>query len=168
MTKSPFKRRMRFIYLRTTRLRGSPHELALGVALGIGIGMLPIVPFHMLVALGAAFFFRASKIVAVAGTWICNPVTMYHIYKYGYKIGVVILGLDQHKRFLMPVTEAITQGNYLQATQIVLSDGGIAITSFFCGGFVLGLMLSVPSYLISFYFFKHFIAWRESRKSIKV
>jgi uncharacterized protein len=167
MTKSPFKRRIRLIYLRIIRLRESPHELALGMALGIGIGMMPIVPFHMIVAFAVAFLFRASKITAMVGTWICNPVTMYSIYRYGYKIGVVILGFDQHKGFLMPVTEAISQGNYLKATQIILSDGSIAITSFLCGGFVLGVLFSVPSYILFFYFFKYFIAWRESRKAIK-
>jgi uncharacterized protein len=167
MVKNTVRRRLRLIYLRAIRLRGNPHELALGLAFGIGIGMMPLVPFHMIVALAVAFFFRASKITAVAGTWICNPVTMYPIYIYGYKIGVVILGFDHHARFLMPVTEAIGQGNYLEATQIILSGGGIAAATFLFGGFVLGLIFSVPSYLLSFYFFKSLIAWRTSRKSKK-
>jgi len=167
MVKNTVRRRLRLIYLRIIRLRGHPDELALGLAFGIGVGMMPIVPFHMIVALAIAFFFRASKITAVAGTWICNPVTMYPIYLYGYKIGVIILGFDHRARFLMPVTEAIGQGNYLQATQIILSGGGIAAATFLLGGFVLGLIFSVPSYLLSFYFFKSLIAWRTSRKSKK-
>jgi len=167
MGKNTFRRRLRLIYLRMIRLRGNPHELALGAAFGIGVGMMPIVPFHMIVALAIAFFFRASKIAAMAGTWICNPFTIYPIYKYGYKIGVIILDFDRHARFLMPVTEAIGRGNYLQATQIILSEGGIALATFLFGGFVLGLIFSVLSYFLSFYFFKSLIAWRTSRKPIK-
>jgi len=168
MGKNTFRRRLRLIYLRMIRLRGNPHELALGAAFGIGIGMMPIIPFHMIVALAVAFFFRANKIAAAAGTWICNPVTIYPIYTYGYEIGAIILGFDHHTRFFMPVTEAIAQGNYLQATQIILSSGGMAVATFLLGGFVLGLIFSVPSYLLSFYFFKSLIAWRTSRKSKKV
>jgi uncharacterized protein (DUF2062 family) len=167
MIKSPFERRMRLIYLRTIRLRGHPHELARGMAFGIGIGMMPIVPFHMIAALAIAILFKASKITAVAGTWICNPLTMYPIYRYSYKLGVIILGFDHHTMILMPVTEAIGQGNYLGATQIILSGGTLAVATFLFGGLVLGLLFSAPSYLVFFYFFKYLIAWRTSRKSTK-
>jgi uncharacterized protein (DUF2062 family) len=163
MSKNTVRRRLRLIYLRIIRLRGHPDELALGLAFGIGIGMMPIIPFHMIVALAIAILFGASKITAVAGTWICNPITIYPIYKYGYKIGVIILGFDHHTMFFMPVTEAIGQGNYLQAIQIILSGGSMAMATFLLGGIVLGLLGAVPSYVLSYYFFEKLHAWRKSR-----
>ena len=153
MIKNTFQRRLRLTYLRVIRLRGHPHELALGMALGIGIGMMPIIPFHMIIAVAVAITFGVSKITAAAGTWICNPITVYPIYKYCYKIGIFILGFDHHTRLLMPVTEAIGQGEYLKATQTILSGGGMAVATFLFGGMVMGLILSVPSYFLSYYFF---------------
>lgn len=167
MIKNTFQRKLKFIYLRVIRLRGHPHELALGMAFGIGIGMMPIIPVHMITAVALAVFFGASKITAAAGTWICNPITVYPIYKYSYEIGVFILGFDYHTTFLIPVNQAIGHGEYLNATQTILSSGGMAVASFLCGGMVLGILFSVPSYFLFYTFFKNLIAWRKSRKLSK-
>jgi uncharacterized protein (DUF2062 family) len=167
MNKNTLRRRLRLIYLRIIRLRGHPHELALGMAFGIGIGMTPIIPFHMITAVAIAILFRASKITAAAGTWICNPITVYPIYKYCYEIGDIILGFDYHTRLLTPVIAAVGQGEYFKATQTILSGGGMAVATFLLGGIVMGLIFSVPSYLLSYYFFKNLIAWRKSRKPVK-
>jgi hypothetical protein len=163
MIKNTFQRRLRFIYLKVIRLRGHPHELALGMAFGIGIGVMPIIPFHMITAVALAVFFGASKITAAAGTLICNPVTMYPIYKSSYEIGVFILGFDYHTTLLVPVTEALRHGEYFNATQTILSGGSMAVASFLCGGILLGLLFSVPSYFLFYYVFKSLIAWRKSR-----
>jgi len=167
MVKNTLRRRLRLIYLRVIRLRGHPDELALGLAFGIGIGMMPIIPFHMISALAIAILFGASKITAAAGTWICNPITVYPIYRCCYEIGVLILGFDHHTRLLMPVTEAIGQGEYLKATQTMLSGGGMVVVIFLVGGMVMGIMFSVPSYVLSYYLFKKLRAWRKSRKPVK-
>jgi uncharacterized protein (DUF2062 family) len=167
MMKNTFQRRLRFIYLKVIRLRGDPHELALGMAFGIGLGMMPLIPFHMITAVALAVFFGASKITAAAGTWVCNPITMYPIYKYSYEIGVFVLGFDCHTALLRPVTEAISHAEYFRAIQAILSGGGMAVASFLFGGVLLGLVFSVPAYFLFYYLFKSLIAWRRSRKFIK-
>ena len=167
MKKNALTRRARLIYLRTIRLRGNPHELALGLALGICIGLMPIIPFHMITAVAVAIIFGASKITAAAGTWICNPVTVYPIYKYCYVLGTFILGFDHNTGLLKPVTGAIYKGEYLEAIKTILSGGAMAVATFLVGGIVLGLIVAAPSYVLSRYFFKSIITWRESRKPIK-
>jgi len=87
--KTGIKRRLKYYYFRLIRLRGSARELALGATFGIFAGMLPIIPFQIIVALALSFF-KASKITAIAGTLISNPVTVYPIYKYCYIIGSFI------------------------------------------------------------------------------
>lgn len=134
------------------------------MAFGICIGMMPIIPFHMITAVAVAILFGASKITAAAGTWICNPITVYPIYKYCYGIGLVIFGFDHNSRLIMPVTEAIGQGEYLEAIRTILSGGGMAVATFLFGGIVIGLIFSVPSYFLFYYLFKNLIAWRKSRK----
>jgi len=167
MIKNTFHRRARLIYLRVIRLRGHPHELALGMAIGVCIGMMPIIPFHMVTAVAAAIAFGASKITAAAGTLICNPVTVYPIYRYCYVIGMFILGFDHNTGLLMPVTGTINQGEYLEAIKTILSGGGMAVATFLLGGIVLGLIVSVPSYFLFYFFFKNLITWRTSRKLTK-
>ena len=162
-----FNRQFRYIYLRLIRLRGQPHELALGMALGIFIGMTPTIPFHTIVAIGLALSFKASKITAALGTWICNPLTIYFIYNYCYKIGSLILGFDHNTKFLSPVVEAINHGEFLNIIMAILGSGGMVVAAFLLGGIVLGILFAVPSYGIFLYFFKAFISWRKSRKLSK-
>jgi uncharacterized protein len=162
-----FSRQFRYIYLRLIRLRGNPHELALGMAFGIFIGMTPTLPFQTIFAITLALLFKASKITAALGTWISNPFTVYLIYKYCYKIGLGILGFDHNTKLLKPVIEAINQGEFLNIITTILSGGGVGVQVFLLGGILLGISFAVPSYFIFFYFFKIFISWRKSRKSNK-
>ena len=162
-----FNRQFRYIYLRLIRLRGHPHELALGMAFGIFIGMTPTIPFHTIVAIALALAFKASKITAALGTWICNPLTIYFIYNYCYKIGSLILGFDHNTKFLSPVIEAISHGEFLNIITTILGGGGMVVAAFLLGGIVLGIVFAIPSYVIFLYFFKAFISWRKSRKLIK-
>jgi len=159
-----FNRQFRYIYLRLIRLRGHPDELALGMAFGIFIGMMPIIPFQTALALALAIAFKASKITAALGTWITNPVTIYIIYKYCFRVGSFILGYDHNTKILAPVIEAIHNGEVLNSIIKILSAEGIIIAAFIMGGIALGIIFAVPSYFIFFYFFKTFISWRKSRK----
>ena len=164
MTINAFRRRFRYIYLRLIRLRGHPHELALGMAFGIFIGMMPIIPFQTALALAIGIAFKASKITAALGTWITNPVTIHIIYKYCFRVGSFILGYDHNTKILAPVVEAIHNGEVLNSIIKILSAEGTVMAAFLLGGIVLGVIFAVPSYFIFFYFFKTFISWRKSRK----
>jgi len=145
------------------RLKGHPRELALGTTFGIFAGMLPIIPFHMIVAVALSFFFKASKITAIAGTWICNPITIYHIYKYCYIIGSFVLGFDHKIMLIGPVSDAINNGEYFRAVSAILNGGGLVVAAFLLGGVILGIIFAIPSYFGSLYFFKIFISWRKSK-----
>jgi len=162
-----FNRQFRYIYLRLIRLRGHPHELAFGMAFGIFIGMTPTIPFHTIFAVALALIFKASKITAAVGTWICNPVTIYLIYKYCYRIGSFILGFEHNTKIMTPLVEAINLGEPLNMATTILSAGGTVVAAFLLGGIVLGVIFAVPFYFIFFYFFKTFISWRKSRKLAK-
>ena len=164
MAINAFHRRFRYIYLRLISLKGHPHELALGMAFGIFMGMTPTIPFHIVVAMALALVFKASKITAAVGTGISNPATIYFIYKYCYQIGSFILGYDHNTNTLAPVVQAINDGEFFHILTNILGSGGMVVATFLLGGIVLGIIFAIPSYLIFFYFFKTFISWRKSRK----
>ena len=74
------------------RQEGSPRYQAWGLAIGVFIGCLPIFGLQMLVSLGLASTMRGNKFLAMAGTWISNPVTNLPLFWLSYQLGTLLLG----------------------------------------------------------------------------
>lgn len=64
------------------------HQIALGLAVGIFVGFLPIMGIQMSVAVPIAFFLRCNKLLAAAGVWITNPATFIPLYYFNYRFGL--------------------------------------------------------------------------------
>ena len=91
----PVVRQGKLNVIRFLRLRGTPDEVAKGVALGIFIGMTPTFGFQMAIALFFAWLLRENKLAAVLGVWITNPITAPFIYAAQYETGRLILGMER-------------------------------------------------------------------------
>ena len=76
-------------------LRGKPHEISLGMAIGVFVGITPTMPFHTVLAVSLAVLFRASKLAAALGVWVCNPLTIPLFYYGSYRLGSFVLGLPE-------------------------------------------------------------------------
>jgi len=74
------------------RQEGSPAHQARGLALGVFIGCLPIFGLQMLVGAGLAGPLRGNRLLAVAGTWISNPVTNLPMFWLNYQLGSLLMG----------------------------------------------------------------------------
>ena len=72
-------------------LHGNPHYLALGIAIGVFVGMTPTFPLHTIIAIPFAHIFRGSKRAALLGVWISNPLTLPFCYYISYKVGMLTL-----------------------------------------------------------------------------
>jgi uncharacterized protein (DUF2062 family) len=66
--------------------------VARGVAIGLFVGVIPIIPFQTLLALFLCIFFRGNFAIAFLATWISNPITIVPITYFTYYIGTLILG----------------------------------------------------------------------------
>ena len=84
-------RKIRYCYLRFRRLQGNPQKIALGMALGVFIGVTPTIPFHTILALAFSYVFGISRVAAVMGVWISNPITIPPLYYGSFVIGKKIL-----------------------------------------------------------------------------
>ncbi|MBN2060976.1 MAG: DUF2062 domain-containing protein [Deltaproteobacteria bacterium] len=163
-----YNRRLRYFIIRLTRIKGDPHYLALGVAIGIFAGMLPIVPFHTVLAIALAIFFKGSKISAAIGTWVSNPVNWAFIYYLDYKLGSMILCLpEKNKAFLNIMKQLREDEAGVSAIMNLLSSGFTIITAFLMGGLIIGIIVSIPSYYIFLNIFRYIHRHREKRKDIK-
>jgi len=74
------------------RQEGSPGHQARGLAIGVFIGCLPIFGLQMLVSLGLASTMRGNRFLAMAGTWISNPVTNLPLFWFSYQLGTLLMG----------------------------------------------------------------------------
>jgi len=126
----------RYYRLRLMRIQASPHSIALGLSLGIFVGLLPIVPFHSVSALGLAWLFRASKVTALLGTLVSNPLDFVPHYLLIFYLGHKVLPLD------VPHFDPAR----ISPSEI-LSEGGDLLAVLMTGG----LMLAVPAALLSYF-----------------
>lgn len=159
--RNKFRRSVRFIYLRFVRLRGHPHELAFGMALGVFAGSMPILPFQTAFAVFLAIILKGSKITAALGTWISNPLNWYFLYYYSYKIGARLLGLPSTNKVFHSVMASIHQGEgaWVIFNKIAGAGGGF-MGAFLLGGFILAVVFSVPTYFVFLRMFGYLQACR--------
>jgi len=155
----------RYYLLKMIRLKGEPHELALGMAIGIFSAMLPILPFHIALALALALFLKASKITAVIGCFASNPLNWYILYFMNYKIGSFILGLSgDNKGFSSIVGSVMDSEGALEVITRLISSSGIIIAAFIIGGIIMGIAASIPAYFVFWKAFSLIKEWRIKRR----
>ncbi len=160
-----FRRQIKYYYIRFIRLRGDPHELALGMAFGTFTGMMPIMPFQMALSVGLALLFKGSKITAALGTWVSNPLNWYFLYYFSYKLGAFVLGIHGHSAMFSSIMKGIRLGeDSMIIVERILAAGSLMVSAFLVGGLIMGVAVSIPSYFIFLYVFKRIRVWRESRK----
>jgi hypothetical protein len=133
------RRFFRFHYLRILRLKASPHEIALGMALGIFIGFMPIIPLQTATVLLLALIFRASKLAAAVATWISNPLNMPLFYSMLYFVG----------RKVFPFLNAPFPQGYDYSFLTLMETGKDLLIIMIMGGLVLGIPSSIIIYFIS-------------------
>jgi uncharacterized protein len=82
-----FGRVFRYVILRLTRLKVTPHSAALGFAAGAAISCTPLLGLHFIIALAIAFVTGGSMIAAMLGTAFGNPLTFPFLFAASYWIG---------------------------------------------------------------------------------
>ncbi|MHB8765367.1 MAG: DUF2062 domain-containing protein [Deferrisomatales bacterium] len=86
------RKSLRYLYYRCVRIHGKPREVALGMAIGLAVGMTPTMGAQMPVAVVLSAACGQSKLAAAAGVWITNPVTAPVVYGATYVVGALLLG----------------------------------------------------------------------------
>lgn len=141
-------------------LDDTPHRIAWGVFLGAMVAFTPTLGFQIVIYLAAAALFGANKVSGIPILFISNPFTAVPLYYATWSIGAAVLHPEKE------VTRA-TIKNWLGSTGRALKNGGagrllehdfwsgagqlIASTGaeLWMGAFICGLVVGIPSYLVT-------------------
>ena len=129
-------------YERFLKIRGHPREIALGMALGLFIGMTPVMGLHMIIAVPLAALFKWSKISAGIGVWITNAVTAPFIYYITWLVGARLIGIEK--------PSGMDPGQGLTGLYKMLLKAPEIFWAMTIGGIVLGIPLAVAGYYVSY------------------
>lgn len=152
--------KFKIYYLKIINSNGTPHGIALAVAIGIFIGCFLPIGTQTIPVLLIAILFRVDKLLAFLASWICNPYTVPVLYPVFCYTGSKIMGLgltfSQIEKNVLGLCHSFSWHN-LGALGIELG------VSFFIGGFLYGLIFGLAGY----FFTKYSITrYRKSKKQL--
>lgn len=140
-TKARTVRMMKRFYVRFVRLRGTPHQISLGLALGFLVGMTPFLGAHTVIAIFLASLFKWSKITATIGVMITNPLTAPLIYPVTYKLGNSVTGLSDPSQW----SKIFEPGGVIA----LMKSSPVIIVDLSVGGMIVGIPLAVITYYVT-------------------
>ncbi len=135
------KQQWRKAYDRFLAIRGEPREIALGFALGLYIGMTPLMGVQMIIAVFFATLFKVNRISAAVGVWISNPLTVPVLYSMTYYAGALVLGVEDSVRF--------STGSGIDFFVSLIKNSPVIFLAMFAGGAILGIPVAVAGYFFS-------------------
>ncbi|HDQ41795.1 MAG TPA: DUF2062 domain-containing protein [Desulfonatronum sp.] len=133
-------RGIRYAYKKMLRLKSSPHDVALGLALGVFMGLLPIIPFQSVTVLVLALALRCSKLAALLGTLISNPLNIPFLYFVMHRLG----------RFLLPELRSRYNPEHLTIGDL-LHTGWHLFGTMLLGGVVIAIPSATATYFLARY-----------------
>ncbi len=157
-----------FLYMwrRVLCLDDSPHGIALGLALGIFVGFLPLMGIQMAVVLVVALPFRkANRVSAVAGVWISNPITVIPLYAFIYWAGTFFYrkgSVLSYSIFKERITDVLELDGFIDKTAAFLSIGADIFIPMCVGGAFVGMIMG---FLVYFATKKLVLYYRKTGKA---
>ena len=153
-------RALKRTYYRFLRLRGTPRQIGLGMALGVFVGMTPFLGFHTVIAVMLAALMKWSKIAAGLGVFITNPFTAPLIYPLTYKLGVMVAGFSKISHFPRLFEPGGVVG--------IMKNSPMILVDLLVGGVIVGIPLALVSYYVAFYVVSGARKRMEARKSKRI
>jgi uncharacterized protein len=159
-------RTVRYFGLKFIRLRGNPKSLAMGTAVGVFLGIAPIIPIQTMLVIGVTLLMRVNTITAIiVATIVSNPLTLVPQYYLCWKVGNMLLPgrLSWHR--ILDVLHILGNNGFMDSIRAVSLLSTDAIIVMLTGGVILGLPLGIISYFFSLYFFRR-IALKKRQKHL--
>lgn len=162
-------RTARYYYLKFLRLQGDPHSLALGVAVGLFVGITPTIPLHTALILILAWILRGNILAAlIAATAISNPLTWLPQYYFCWRLGSWLLPGRLSWTRIQELLGLLTSGTGFKESLALLGQLGLeAVVVMLVGGVLLAIPFTCVGYLLSFKFFRALRKKRQEKHILK-
>lgn len=153
---------LRFLEYKILHIDDSPHKIALGLAIGLFIAWTPLLGIHLLMVIALTVLLRANKFAALTSVWVSNIFTIPFVYYPSYLVGRVACDIfTPHSTMSKEQVSAIFKrlfapGNMLNDfyTKEYWHQFWILIKTIgpelWIGGFILGGLAAVSSYIICY------------------
>jgi uncharacterized protein (DUF2062 family) len=134
------KKRLRYFHDKFISLKGEPKAIAMGMAIGVFVGVTPTIPFHTALLVIIAVLFKRNVMAAYLGSWvISNPITIPVFYFMQYELG----------RYLLGTAPADFNLASLSSLQHIVSIGWHVAVPLLLGGVIMAPFFAVPAYFIT-------------------
>lgn len=148
------QRTARFYFLRFKRLQGDPRSLAIGVAIGVFIGISPTLPLHTVMIVAVTLLLRVSTVSAIiAAAVVSNPLTFALQYFLCWKVGNILLPDRLTWDKMREILNIVMNQGFSESLESISRLSVDAIFVMLTGGILLGLPLAFISYILSLNFF---------------
>ena len=137
------RKKLSALYDKIVKERKSAEFIARGWALGVFVGS--VIPFgiQIYVALPLSFLLKGSKIGALTGTLISNPLTILFLYPAQCWMGSRLLGKDISWEAISEALKGVlTHQDWSSLSQL----SGNLVASFFVGGLILAAVFTPLAY----------------------
>lgn len=142
------------LFQKFKQLQGSSVSLARGAAVGVFIGIAPVMPLKSILILLITVVTRGSTVAALlVCTLICNPLTYIPLYYLAWLAGNLMLPGRADWATLKTVIDRMQEVGFVEAISLggkIGLDTGIVLLA---GGLVLALPLAILSYPVALRFF---------------
>ncbi len=121
--------------------RENPQRIAKGFAVGVFVAFSPLIGIHTILCILFALIIRGSKLAAILGSFLCNPVTFPFILFADYEVGILICKLFK-----------MNYNHYLLSdfkNFHILEQGLELLIPMILGSILIGLVAAIPGYFFS-------------------
>lgn len=159
------KRFFKYFYLKFLRLKGDPQSLAGGIAIGVFLGIVPIMPIQTILVVLTTVVTRTSTIAAVLSSFlVANPLTYVPQYYFSTMIGNALTPYDLTWGRIKEAMDLMSHDpGFYKSLMILVELGYESVIVIVVGGMVLAIPFTIASYYISLPVFQKIKKRREQK-----
>lgn len=133
-------------------VKETPHRIALAFALGVFMGISPLIGLHYIGGFIIAWLFRLNKLVTLIGVSVNNPWTIVPLSSFSVWLGAKLIGLKQvlpevdweNVTLTNIISKFTDMDRFINMTKEIMP----LLASFFVGSFVICTIAAITSYFI--------------------
>jgi len=137
------RKKLKRAYIRIVTAKGSPQQVAAGLALGVFLGMAVPWGLQIAAAVIGATILNIARVPAVIGVNVTNPVTIWFLYPFAWGIGEWIL------RPFVGSTQPPIWDKMEYTWGAFFSFAGGVLLRMTIGGVLLGIVFAVVTYCLA-------------------